>query len=75
VSAAGGAIVMCEAAARVRAVRACDALHKVQSSISRGGGVGGSWGKGEGRGAEITAARADAGALSRIGGRTTEVHL
>ena len=47
-SAASGAIVMCEAAARVRAVRACDALHKVQSSISRGGGVGGSWGKGEG---------------------------
>ena len=31
--------------------------------------------RGKGRGAEITAARADAGALSRIGGRTTEVHL
>ena len=66
---------MCEAAARVRAVRACDALHKVQSRISRGGGVGGSLGEGKGRGAEITAARADAEALSRIGGRTTEVYL
>jgi len=74
VSAAGGAIARCSAAATGAPVRGWDALQEAQSSTSRVEGAGGPWRERE-RGAEIAGARAGAGAGSRSAGRRRATYL
>jgi hypothetical protein len=66
---------MCRVTARMAPLGGCGALGEAQSSMSRGGGVGGSWRKRERRG-QIAAACAYAGARSRPDGmREADNHL